>query len=46
MSNKTSPQNEHLNPFEDGLEKPVRNIEFEIAKNEFQKKLKSDLKQL
>lgn len=46
MSNKTPPQNEHFNPFEDDLGGLVRNIEFETVKNEFQKKLESDLKQL
>ena len=46
MSNKTTPQNEHFNPFEDDLGGLVRNIEFETVKNEFQKKLESDLKQL
>ena len=34
-SNKTPPQNEHLNPFENDIYELVKNIEFKNVKNEF-----------
>ena len=46
MSNKTPPQNENITPFENDIYELVRNIEFKNVKNEFQKKLNSDLKNI
>ena len=45
-SNKTPPQNEHLNPFENDIYELVKNIEFKNVKSEFQNKLKRDLKNI
>ena len=45
-SNKTPPQNEHLNPFENDIYELVKNIEFKNVKNKFQNKLKRDLKNI
>ena len=44
MPNKTTPQNEHLNPFEYDFCEFARNVEFENIKNELQIKLRSELK--
>ena len=44
MSNKTPPQNESINPFEDDIYELVKDIEFKSVKNKFQQKLNGDLK--
>ena len=46
MSNKTPPQNESINPFEDDIYELVKNIEFKSVKNKFQQKLNGDLKNI
>ena len=47
-SNKTPPQNEHLNAFEDDLYNLMRGIEFKDSNlmNAFQRKLKNDVKEI
>ena len=45
-SDKTPPQNEHLNAFEDDLYEMIRSIEFRRTRNAFQKQLSEDIKKV
>ena len=45
-SDRTPPQNKHLNEFENAMYDMVKNIEFQGNRNNFQSKLKDDLKKV
>ena len=45
-SDRTPPQNKHLNEFENVMYDMVKNIEFQGNRNNFQSKLKDDLKKV